>query len=301
MELNMKKYILLCVVFMSSVVFANSRNNKQFPEDERTYVPRVDRGWSQYLARTLYGANKIVLTFDDGPHPTNTPKLLDILKEENVKATFFVLTDKINSATLPIIKRMYEEGHLVASHHHTHTNSNSVGENSYKSTLKKSILKLEEVEADLGLFQNEMYYRFPYGAYGQNAGYHHFNVMKEVSDEVYGDNCINFVFWDIDTDDWLSSMTSSDIKDNIIAQVFGGTAYRHKAVSRNGRTTYIKETYQVTRPIRGGVVLMHDIHAKTVVAAQAFIKEAKQLGIELATLDQVNEYQYGSKVCTPKN
>ena len=59
----------------------------------------------------------IYLTFDDGPSTKNTARLLDILKEENVKATFF-LTDKTNTDYL--IKRMYDEGHTIGLHTASH-------------------------------------------------------------------------------------------------------------------------------------------------------------------------------------
>jgi peptidoglycan/xylan/chitin deacetylase (PgdA/CDA1 family) len=270
---------------------------KQFPDDDRAYIPRIDRGFAQYLTRSLYGQNQIALTYDDGPHVVNTPKLLDILSRYNVKATFFILGQNINQRTIPIIERMLLEGHHVASHHYRHDNSNSVNEASYREGLKKSVLAIEKIKADLGIFQNEMYYRFPYGAYGQNATYHHFNVMKSVSNEIYADNCINFVFWDIDTVDWLAQMTAVDIKDNVMAQLFGGQAYRHKQVTQNGRTSFIKEAYQVNQPLGGGVVLMHDIHAKSVEATELILAKMGQNQFSVVTLPEVEEFSYGNKVC----
>lgn len=58
----------------------------------------------------------IYLTFDDGPNPTATPELLSLLKERNVKATFFLIDDYVTEATAPIVRRMFEEGHCVAQH-----------------------------------------------------------------------------------------------------------------------------------------------------------------------------------------
>lgn len=61
----------------------------------------------------------VMLTFDDGPHAVLTPKLLDILKEKNAKATFYVMG--VKAALHPnILKRMVEEGHEVASHTWNH-------------------------------------------------------------------------------------------------------------------------------------------------------------------------------------
>jgi chitooligosaccharide deacetylase len=58
----------------------------------------------------------IYLTFDDGPNPAATPELLDVLEEHGVPATFFVINRYITGDTLPIVRRMFEEGHAVALH-----------------------------------------------------------------------------------------------------------------------------------------------------------------------------------------
>jgi peptidoglycan/xylan/chitin deacetylase (PgdA/CDA1 family) len=62
------------------------------------------------------GPKTIYLTFDDGPNPTATPELLDLLKEKNVRATFFLIGDYVDESTAPIVRRMFEEGHSVGQH-----------------------------------------------------------------------------------------------------------------------------------------------------------------------------------------
>ena len=61
----------------------------------------------------------LYLTFDDGPNPAATPQLLDVLKQHDVAATFFVIGRYVTDETLPIVRRMFEEGHAVALHSHT--------------------------------------------------------------------------------------------------------------------------------------------------------------------------------------
>ena len=61
----------------------------------------------------------IALTFDDGPHPDNSPKLLDILKQHHVKVTFFVMGS--NASKYPeLLKRMKAEGHEIGNHSWSH-------------------------------------------------------------------------------------------------------------------------------------------------------------------------------------
>jgi len=61
----------------------------------------------------------VYLTFDDGPNPTATPQLLDVLRRHRVRATFFVIDKHLTLETAPIVRRAFEEGHTVGLHSHT--------------------------------------------------------------------------------------------------------------------------------------------------------------------------------------
>ena len=61
----------------------------------------------------------IYLTFDDGPNPTTTPALLDVLARHGVKATFFIIDRNLTAETASIVTREFEDGHAVALHSHT--------------------------------------------------------------------------------------------------------------------------------------------------------------------------------------
>jgi len=61
----------------------------------------------------------VYLTFDDGPNPTATPELLDVLAKHQVRATFFVIDKHITRETMPIVRRTFEEGHAVGIHWHS--------------------------------------------------------------------------------------------------------------------------------------------------------------------------------------
>jgi peptidoglycan-N-acetylglucosamine deacetylase len=58
----------------------------------------------------------LYLTFDDGPNPTTTPDLLDVLARERASATFFLIDRHITDETAPIVRRMFRDGHAVALH-----------------------------------------------------------------------------------------------------------------------------------------------------------------------------------------
>ena len=102
--------------------YANVKNTS---EEGKKYTYDA-RKVAKKLASYDYSNNgkKIVfLTFDDGASVTNTPKVLDILKENNVKATFFLLGDTIANGgdyAKELVKREYNEGHAIGNHSYSH-------------------------------------------------------------------------------------------------------------------------------------------------------------------------------------
>src|SRR5262249_29579500 len=77
------------------------------------------------VARYGYSPNRVVLTFDDGPDPEWTPKILDILKQRQAQATFFLIgiqTDKYPG----LAKRIFAEGHTIGNQAFTHPDGSNV-------------------------------------------------------------------------------------------------------------------------------------------------------------------------------
>lgn len=294
----MKSLILLFTISFYATAATNEpiqADEKQFPDQDHVYIPGKDTGFSKYLTKSLRGTQKVALTFDDGPDATLTPKLLDTLKKYNVKATFFILTERLNDQTLPIVKRMIAEGHNLGSHHHDHVSSDVKTEAVYRAGLKTSILATASIMEEMNAQNREIYYRFPYGAYGSGTrAYHHLNVMKDVSEELFGDNCINFAFWDIDTADWVADMTSDNVAQNVMANIFGGTGYQFK---KNSNGSYSKVAYKISKPIGGGVVLMHDVQKRSVDATPKLLQMFKDQNVEVVSLQDVEEFSYQGKEC----
>src|ERR1700683_5120248 len=86
------------------------------------------------VARYGYSPNKVALTFDDGPDPEWTPKILDVLKEEHATATFFLIgiqTDKFPG----LAKRIYREGNTIGNHTFTHPDVSNISSTQFKVEL----------------------------------------------------------------------------------------------------------------------------------------------------------------------
>ncbi len=132
------------------------------------------------------------LTFDDGPSPDVTPKILDILKDEDIKATFFVIGKYVDLHP-DIIRREYDEGHYIANHSYNHSNSIL-----YKSpkNFKDEIIKTDLSIGNAIGAQNycSHLFRFPNGFMSDNYKYKKKEDVTLLSklDYFYLDwNCVN--------------------------------------------------------------------------------------------------------------
>ena len=100
---------------------------------------------------------KVALTFDDGPDPTWTPKILDVLKQKNVPATFFVIGDTANQEA-GIIKREFNQGDEIGNHTFTHPEFESISKTQLQLELNLTELL---IESSLGV--KTTLFRPPYG------------------------------------------------------------------------------------------------------------------------------------------
>jgi peptidoglycan-N-acetylglucosamine deacetylase len=277
---------LLLGLLLSGTSFATAF---QYPED-RLYT-NADQGYTQYGGNSLHGTGKFALTFDDGPHPTRTPQLLNTLKKHKVKAIFFVITSQINNATFPLIKRMLDEGHLVGSHGKFHDNSDNIPKAEWKSKVKKSFQELAGWYRKAGHVLDKPFYRFPYAAYGHRADHHQINSLKEISQELMNGNCIQFTFWDIDSGDWIPKMTGKEVLSNFKANVEGGNFITYKTVRGPHGKYQIKVPTLIKDPLNGGVILQHDIQQSTIDGTELVFNYAEERGIRFLRIDEVEEFE----------
>lgn len=125
----------------------------------------------------------IAITFDDGPNPKSTERLLDGLKERNVKATFFLVGKNIEGNE-EIIQRMYEEGHLIGNHTYTHVQLDTINMNMARSEIVQTNEKITEVIGEC-----PKYIRPPFGAYSDK-------LLLEIN--------MMPILWSIDPEDWAT-------------------------------------------------------------------------------------------------
>lgn len=88
------------------------------------------------FSRVSVPGNYIAMTFDDGPHPKNTTRLLDMLRARNIKATFYVIGQSVNLYPA-VVRRTVAEGHEIGNHSNTHRLLSKLGDSDVRADLAR--------------------------------------------------------------------------------------------------------------------------------------------------------------------
>ena len=179
----------------------------------------------------------VYLTFDDAPGGEVTIKTLDVLKEENVPATFFIIGNQIKGQE-DIILRMKEEGHSIGLHSFTHER------NKLYSSCDGFISEMKRVQNALYDVTGENYciLRFPYGT--NNSTY---RISNEMVNAVHS-NGFKIYDWTQDTLDGANPNSSPDTilnrsistKDSVVVLMHNAYANKNTAIAIKGIIKYYK-------------------------------------------------------------
>jgi peptidoglycan-N-acetylglucosamine deacetylase len=148
---------------------------------------------------------EISLTFDDGPDPVYTPQLLDLLKQYNVKATFFIV-GKHAEEHPDIVKRMHREGHAVGVHNYQHRMNWLMS----PRTVAKQVSRTAELIRELN-GEAPQFYRPPWG-------------IMNLFDYTSRRN-LQIVLWSVMVNDWRKSTGETKILERMLKQLKGGQVY----------------------------------------------------------------------------
>lgn len=148
------------------------------------------KGWSSPAAGpTKSGDPELVFTFDDGPNPKTTPRVLDALAKHHIKAIFFMVGDRLENAKKvePIVQRIVAEGHIIGNHTMSHADlcKKKVSDEQAAAEIDKGKARIEEVTGF-----HTFWFRTPYG------------VRCDRLDKLLDERHITHFHWDLDPQEW---------------------------------------------------------------------------------------------------
>jgi peptidoglycan/xylan/chitin deacetylase (PgdA/CDA1 family) len=143
------------------------------------------RGSGISFSRVLVSGNYVAMTFDDGPHPQNTPRLLDILRARNVKATFYVIGRSVDLYP-QVVRRTVAEGHEIGNHSHTHRLLSKLSDSELRMEMARC---RDAVGRAAGVRMRTM--RPPYGG-----------LVQRQRELVYSEFGYPTILWAVDPLDW---------------------------------------------------------------------------------------------------
>ena len=258
LELGYQAYDL-CDGDLTSSVKIEGEVDTSKKEDQRLLYKVEDKSGNitskERLVRIVEHGEKgtIYLTFDDGPQAAITASILDILKEEGVKATFFVT----GSGPDELIKRAYDEGHTIGLHTYSHnygTVYSSV--DSYFEDLQKvhdRVLNLTGYDSKI--------IRFPGGSSNTISRRYKDKIMTELTEEVLKRGYL-YYDWNLTSGDAGELKTAEAIKENVINHL-----------SKN----------------RVNMILMHDTKPYTKDALRDIIRYGKENGYHFEAITPLTE------------
>lgn len=192
-------------------------NDSSEEEDSTSFRSQNDQQIENkiYFNGSPNDGKKLALTFDDGPNSVVTPKILDILKENDITATFFILGNQING-NADLLNRIVEEGHAIGNHSWSHSNFDTL-------SIEEAVKEIEDTQSALEkvIGYRPSLFRPPYGA-----------LDNDKLDQV---NQLNLavVNWTVDTLDW-SGISADEIMKLVREQMYpGGIVLMHDSKRNN--------------------------------------------------------------------
>ena len=225
------------------------KTQEQKEAEKKTKLPQLTQEGKSNLENIYHSDTKrVFLRFDDGPSDTVTPVVLDTLKKENIKATFFLLGSRVE-LNPELVKREYNEGHYLASHGYSHVYSQIYA--SPQSVIDEYNRSVTAIRNAIGEQQyNPHLFRFPGGYWGGK-----YAEVKKQAKQLLDENDILHIDWNALTSDAAGAKTT----EQFIAEL-EKTVPKHNSV----------------------VVLMHDAGNKqaTANALPTIIKYFRDKGFE---------------------
>lgn len=261
----MKILLTMLVLLLSSQTYAEFREVLLFGGKE--YDP-ANKSFKTGNHMDLHiGKKEIVLTIDDGPNPGVTQAMLQVLREYNIRATFFCLG--ANAAKYPdIMHEIQADGHIVANHSRTHANLTTLG-SSWQERLYDEVIGTFHVLKPFMFNSRKYYFRAPGGNWNPQ-------LAQSLNGDPVGQKYIGPLLWDI-------GGTLERNAQNVPIRGADWACWSKKWTVDECLKGYLTETAEY----KGGVVLMHDLRMQSSELLRKYIQASLDAGYKFVTLDDV--------------
>lgn len=175
-------------------------------------------GYGHVFAKNRDRIKKVALTFDDGLHPRYTPKILEILDEYHITATFFVIGTNVEYYP-EALEAVAEAGCEIGNHTYSHTNLKNKSDSEIAEELQKCEEAIQKVTG-----QKPALIRPPEGAYREN-------LQKTARDMKY-----QIILWSIDTMDWAHNPADRIVSEALDSLCDGDIILMHDYTSGKNTT-----------------------------------------------------------------
>ena len=180
----------------------NEQKTEKNTEEQKEFINKINNIYNGTEGKRVF------LTFDDGPTKEVTPHILDTLDKYNIKATFFVLGNRVK-ANPDILKREYDSGHYIANHGYSHKYSKIyINADSVLDEYNKTEEAIRNAIGDESYSSN--LFRFPGGSQGGP-----YDDVKKKACKKLNENGIAYIDWSALTYDAAGAKTESEILSNL--------------------------------------------------------------------------------------
>ena len=201
----------------------------------------------------------VALTFDDGPNPHYTYRILSMLSTYQVKSTFFVVGQSTKNFP-SVIDAIIRDGHELANHTFTHPRLDTLSEDGVSLEISSMQSLLHRISP-----HTTFYFRPPGGRYNQIV----LNVLQRQN--------ISMVLWDVNAGDYHMQ------KPDALVSPY---PYAHNTYQKSAESMV---RHIVKKTQNGSIILLHNTDGETIRAIPMIIQQLRQKGFSFVTLNQLLE------------
>lgn len=204
-------------------------------------------------------AKRVILSFDDGPDVSQTEYILEVLRKHEIAGAFFLIGEKAKSHPELVAKILAGGRHTVGNHSWDHPNFHDLS----TAQQAEEVLKYEETPSGGPV---KLLFRYPYG-----------NSTCATNDLLHKRG-YRIVGWHVDSCDWAFDKDGSvDAREALSCGVLA-----------QNRNNFVEHVVSAVRAHKGGIVLMHEIHANTIRKLDEVIGRLKEEGFVFGSIEDID-------------